>query len=132
MLLEIAWRADDRISLGASKRYGDHVGGHEVGYPHTEIETLRDYVDQAAFGDEARAFGLPAPRGILLLGVQGCGKSLCAKAIAKEWGLPLIRLDPSRLYNKFFGESEKNLRRATDTASALDRKSTRLNSSHRT
>lgn len=74
-----------------------------------------------AFVEPARAkkFGLTPPRGVLLLGVQGCGKSLCAKAIAKEWGLPLIRLDPSRLYNKFFGESEKNLRRATETASAL-------------
>jgi SpoVK/Ycf46/Vps4 family AAA+-type ATPase len=67
----------------------------------------------------AREFGLTPPRGILLIGVQGCGKSLCAKAIAKEWGLPLIRLDPSNLYNKYFGESEKNLKRATRTAEAM-------------
>jgi len=46
-----------------------------------------------AFGEEARRFGLPAPRGILLLGVQGCGKSLCAKAVAREWRFPLLRLD---------------------------------------
>jgi AAA+ superfamily predicted ATPase len=64
----------------------------------------------------AKKFGLAPPRGILLIGVQGCGKSMCAKAIAKEWGLPLIRLDPSNLYNKFYGESEKNLKRATRTA----------------
>jgi SpoVK/Ycf46/Vps4 family AAA+-type ATPase len=47
------------------------------------------------------------PKGLLLLGVQGCGKSLCAKAIAKEWGLPLLKLEPGRLYEKFIGESEK-------------------------
>lgn len=69
--------------------------------------------------DSAKRFGLSPPRGILLLGVQGCGKSLCAKAIASEWGLPLVRLDPSSLYNKFFGESEKNLKRATRTAEQL-------------
>lgn len=69
--------------------------------------------------ERAREFGLTAPRGILLLGVQGCGKSLCAKAIAAEWQLPLIRLDPSILYNKYFGESEKNLRRAIHTAEAM-------------
>lgn len=76
---------------------------------------------KVAFTDPegAKRFGLTPPRGILLLGVQGCGKSLCAKAIASEWGLPLIRLDPSSLYNKFFGESEKNLKRATRTAERL-------------
>jgi AAA+ superfamily predicted ATPase len=64
-------------------------------------------------------FGLSFPRGVLLLGVQGCGKSLCAKAVAAEWGLPLLRLDPSSLYNKFFGESEKNFQRAIKTAEKL-------------
>ena len=67
----------------------------------------------------ARSFGLTPPKGVLLVGVQGCGKSMCAKAIAREWGLPLIRLDPSSLYNKYFGESEKNLRRAIHTAEAM-------------
>jgi ATP-dependent 26S proteasome regulatory subunit len=76
---------------------------------------------KAAFTEpeRARSFGLAAPKGVLLLGVQGCGKSMCAKAIAREWGLPLIRLDPSNLYNKYFGESEKNLRRAIRTAEAM-------------
>jgi hypothetical protein len=64
----------------------------------------------------ARQFGLPFPKGVLLLGVQGCGKSLCAKAVAGAWGLPLLRMDPSNLYNKFVGESEKNFERATKTA----------------
>jgi hypothetical protein len=76
---------------------------------------------KAAFSEPLRAkeFGLSPPRGILLLGVQGCGKSMCAKAIAREWQLPLIRLDPSNLYNKYFGESEKNLKRATRTAETM-------------
>src|SRR5690606_19037513 len=57
---------------------------------------------RAVFEDPARArdFGLSAPRGILLLGVPGCGKSMSAKAVAREYNLPLIRLDPSRLYTK--------------------------------
>ncbi len=64
--------------------------------------------------DAARAasLNLPFPRGILLLGVPGCGKSLSAKAVAREWNLPLIRLDASRIYNKYVGETEGNLHRA--------------------
>ncbi len=64
--------------------------------------------------DPARAasYHLPFPRGILLLGVPGCGKSLSAKAVAREWGLPLIKLDASRIYNKYVGETERNLHRA--------------------
>ncbi len=75
----------------------------------------------AAFRDSQRAsdFGLTPPRGVLLVGVQGCGKSLSAKAVARAWGLPLIRLDPARLYNKFVGESERNLRLAIETAARL-------------
>jgi len=61
---------------------------------------------------QARQFGLTFPKGVLLLGVQGCGKSLCSKAVAMEWGLPLLKFDPSALYNKYLGETEKNLKRA--------------------
>jgi hypothetical protein len=67
----------------------------------------------------AARFGLPFPKGMLLLGVPGSGKSLCAKAVAMEWGLPLLRMDPSRLYNKYIGESEKNYRRAMETAEKM-------------
>ncbi len=76
---------------------------------------------QNAFEDPARAkeYGLSPPKGLLLIGVQGCGKSLCAKAVAAEWKLPLIRLDPSNLYNRYVGESEKNLRRAIKLAEAM-------------
>jgi hypothetical protein len=84
---------------------------------------LKDWLAKRklAFTDpeRARSFGLVPPKGVLLVGVQGCGKSMCAKAVARQWGLPLIRLDPSSLYNKYFGESEKNLRRAIHTAEAM-------------
>jgi SpoVK/Ycf46/Vps4 family AAA+-type ATPase len=65
-----------------------------------------------AFSAGAKRFGITPPKGIFLLGVQGCGKSLAAKAVAREWGLPLLILEPGRLYDKFIGESEKNLERA--------------------
>jgi len=67
----------------------------------------------------ARAFGLDFPRGVLLTGVPGCGKSLCARAVATEWSLPLLRLDPAGLYNKYIGETEKNLDRALRLAQRM-------------
>lgn len=71
--------------------------------------------------DRARAeeFGLAFPKGVLLLGVPGCGKSLCAKAVAREWGLPLLKLDPANLFDKYVGDSEKNFKRAMQTAERL-------------
>ena len=69
--------------------------------------------------EKAAEFGLEFPKGVLLLGVPGCGKSLCAKAVAMEWQLPLLKLDPSNLYNKFIGESEKNFKRAISTAERM-------------
>ncbi len=69
--------------------------------------------------ERAAAFGLPFPKGILLTGVPGCGKSLCAKAVAHEWDLPLLRLDPALLYDKFVGDSEKNFKRALSTAERM-------------
>jgi len=69
--------------------------------------------------ERAAEFGLTFPKGVLLVGVPGCGKSLCAKAVATEWRLPLLRLDPGALYNKYIGETEKNFRRAMDVASRL-------------
>jgi ATP-dependent 26S proteasome regulatory subunit len=74
---------------------------------------------QRAFGEDAQRFGLPTPRGLLLLGVQGCGKSLCAKAVAREWRFPLLRLDLAAV----FGDSEKSpeitIREATAVAESL-------------
>ncbi|NIP29398.1 MAG: AAA family ATPase [Candidatus Dadabacteria bacterium] len=69
--------------------------------------------------DKARGFGLDFPKGILVLGVPGCGKSLCAKAVAMEWELPLLKFDTANLYNKYIGETEKNLNNAINTAEKL-------------
>ncbi len=74
---------------------------------------------QLGFSAEARELNLAPPRGILLVGVQGCGKSLAAKVIARQWGLPLLKLDAGALYDKYIGESEKNLRRAMTQAEAM-------------
>ncbi len=74
---------------------------------------------QGALTNEAAAQGLPHPRGMLLLGVQGAGKSLSAKAVATAWQRPLLRLDPSVLYDRFIGESEKKLREALRQAEAM-------------
>jgi hypothetical protein len=76
---------------------------------------------RAVVADPQRAieFGLRYPKGILLLGVPGCGKSMCAKAVATEWGLPLLKLDPANLYDKYIGDSEKNFKRALQTAERM-------------
>ncbi|HEY9228146.1 MAG TPA: AAA family ATPase, partial [Gemmatimonadaceae bacterium] len=67
----------------------------------------------------AASFGLRFPKGVLLLGMPGCGKSMCAKAVACEWGLPLLKLDPSNLYDKYIGNSEKNFTRALAIAERM-------------
>ena len=69
--------------------------------------------------ERAAQFGLTFPKGVLLLGVQGCGKSLCARMVASEWDLPLLKMDPAKMYNKYVGETEKNLERATTTAEKM-------------
>jgi ATPase family associated with various cellular activities (AAA) len=74
---------------------------------------------RVGFTPEARAINLSAPKGVLLVGVQGCGKSLAAKFIAGQWELPLLKLDAGRLYEKYVGESEKNFRKATTLAEAM-------------
>jgi SpoVK/Ycf46/Vps4 family AAA+-type ATPase len=89
-----------------------HVGG---------LAGLKDWLRKraAAFTEHARAFGLPAPKGILLLGVQGCGKSLCAKAVSGLWQLPLLRLDMGRIFGSLVGSSEENVRRAIAVAESV-------------
>ncbi|HEY5931825.1 MAG TPA: AAA family ATPase [Nitrospira sp.] len=74
---------------------------------------------QVGFTAEAKSLNLTPPRGIMLVGVPGCGKSLAAKAIAREWKLPLLKLDAGRLFDKFVGESEKNFRKAIEMAESL-------------
>jgi len=71
------------------------------------------------FLEPENRFGLKPPKGILLLGVQGGGKSLAAKAVAGSWGVPMLRLDFAVLYNKFFGETERNLREALKMAEVM-------------
>ena len=85
------------------------------------LSVLKEWLTKRAiaFTDEARAFGLPAPKGILLLGVQGCGKSLCAKAVARRWQLPLLRFDMGRMFGSLVGSSEENVRRAIAVAESV-------------
>ncbi len=82
---------------------------------------LREWVAKRknAWTPEGRKFGLVPPKGVLIMGVQGCGKSLAAKSIAAEWGYDLVRLDAGSLYDKYVGESEKRLKRALDLAQRL-------------
>lgn len=72
-----------------------------------------------AFSERARAFGLPEPRGLLLLGVQGAGKSLVAKAISSQWQLPLLRLDLGSVFGELVGASEQNMRTALRLAESV-------------
>ncbi len=82
------------------------------------LARLKQWIGQRhdAFDGSVLPAGLDPPKGVLLLGVQGCGKSLAAKAVAGGFGLPLVRLDFGALYNKFQGETEKNLREALASA----------------
>ena len=74
---------------------------------------------QGALSDKAVDFGLAAPRGVLMLGVQGAGKSMCAKAIATAWQRPLLRMDVGALYDRYVGESERRLRETLAQAEAM-------------
>ena len=82
---------------------------------------LKDWLSKrkSAFTDEGRRFGLVPPKGVLITGVQGCGKSLATRAVAAEWDVELARLDAGALYDKFVGESEKRLHRALELAQKL-------------
>lgn len=97
-------------------------------YPATEqisdiggLDNLKDWLLRrgGAFSERARQYGLPYPRGLLLIGIQGTGKSLTAKAIAHHWHLPLLRLDVGRLFGGLVGESEARTRQMIQVAEAL-------------
>jgi hypothetical protein len=85
------------------------------------LEALKHWLDQRhrAFSDEARRFGLPLPRGVLLVGPQGTGKSLTARAIAHSWSMPLLRLDVGRLFAGLVGASEARTREMIHWVEAL-------------
>ncbi len=91
----------------------DSVGG---------LDELKRWLHQRsnAFSERAREYGLPQPKGMLILGVPGCGKSLIAKTTSRLWGLPLLRLDMGRVYDgSMVGRSEANLRNALKTAESI-------------
>ena len=85
------------------------------------LDNLKDWLLRRgnAFSEKARQYGLPYPRGLLLAGIQGTGKSLTAKAIAHHWHLPLLRLDVGRLFAGLIGESESRTRQMIQIAEAL-------------
>lgn len=73
----------------------------------------------ATFSEEAKSFGLNPPKGVLLVGIPGCGKSLTAKCIASAWNMPLLKLDMGKIFGKYVGDSEANIRQALKTAEAI-------------
>ncbi len=85
------------------------------------LENLKQWLvkRQIAFTERAARFGLPSPRGVMLLGVQGCGKSLCAKAASSLWNLPLLRFDIGQMFSSLVGSSEENVRRTIQTAESV-------------
>jgi SpoVK/Ycf46/Vps4 family AAA+-type ATPase len=97
------WAVDERI---------DDIGG---------VDKLKEWLKKrkTSFGLKASNYGLPTPRGLLLVGIQGTGKSLTAKAIASEWQLPLLKLDVGKLFGGIVGESESRLRQMIDVAETL-------------
>jgi SpoVK/Ycf46/Vps4 family AAA+-type ATPase len=90
----------------------DEIGG---------LEVLKGWLQKrrGAFTSRARDFGLPLPKGILLIGVPGCGKSLTAKAVGAAWQMPLLRLDVGKIFGGLVGASEENIRKAIKTAEAI-------------
>jgi SpoVK/Ycf46/Vps4 family AAA+-type ATPase len=90
----------------------DGVGG---------LDALKSWLDLRgrAFTPQARAYGLSAPRGVLLLGAPGCGKSLTAKAVAASWRLPLLQLDIGKVFSSYVGSSEENMRQSLKVAESI-------------
>ena len=85
------------------------------------LNQLKEWLNlrSKAFKPEARDFGLPSPKGVLLLGAPGCGKSLTAKVIGNVWNMPLLRLDFGSIFSGLVGSSEKNMRQALKTAESV-------------
>ena len=104
-------------TMGCLESIVADVSPDEIGGLHNLKRWLN--LRRGGFSVRGREFGLDPPRGILLLGVQGCGKSLCAKVVASAWRMPLLRMDPGVLYQKFIGESEARLREALTQAESM-------------
>jgi len=106
------------VARGGILEWIEPEGGLEV---IGGLNNLKDWLVKRKdfFSDEARAYGLPAPKGILLVGVPGCGKSLTAKVVGIAWQVPVVRMDAGRLFGKYIGESEGLVRRALELAEAI-------------
>ena len=85
------------------------------------LDNLKRWLAQrrGAWGESAREFGLEPPRGMIVLGVQGCGKSLCARAVAGEWKIPLVKFDAAAIFDKYIGETEKRIQKVFKVAEGL-------------
>ena len=101
-MLEFIEAADDMAALGG-------------------LDNLKRWLRQrrGAWEQSARQFGLEPARGVIILGVQGCGKSLCARAVAGEWKLPLVKFDAAAVFDKYIGETEKRMRKVFRVAEGL-------------
>ena len=107
-------RANDSLEIYFPKETLDQVGGMEAFKRWLELRK-----SALLHFDAFQKYGLPAPKGILLTGVPGCGKSLVCRAIAGSWGLPLLRLDPAKIYSPSLGASEKNFLDSLAIASSV-------------
>ncbi|MBT8225300.1 MAG: AAA family ATPase [Dactylosporangium sp.] len=105
-------RQSQALEFYSAEETPDDVGG---------LEVLKHWLElrERAFGDEAVAYGLPAPKGVALIGIPGTGKSLTAKMVGGLWRLPLLRLDVGALFGSLVGESEERVRRALDLAETV-------------
>jgi SpoVK/Ycf46/Vps4 family AAA+-type ATPase len=85
------------------------------------LENLKQWLAQRrnSWEPQAREFGLDPPKGVIILGVQGCGKSLCARSVAGEWKLPLVKFDTAAIYDKYIGETEKRIQKVFKVAEGL-------------
>jgi ATP-dependent 26S proteasome regulatory subunit len=85
------------------------------------LQNLKSWLGQrrGAWDEAARKFGLEPARGVIILGVQGCGKSLCARAVAGEWKLPLVKFDTAAVFDKYIGETEKRIQQVFRVAEGL-------------
>jgi SpoVK/Ycf46/Vps4 family AAA+-type ATPase len=125
IVLDAALSADDLSVILEEKEQVIRKTGY-LQYHHTQaqmqhvggMDKLKDWLHKRAqaFTLRAQTFGLPAPKGLLLIGVQGCGKSLTAKAVSSLWQMPLLRLDLGALFSGYIGASEENTRKAIASA----------------
>jgi len=104
-------RKSGTLEFVRSKVKLDQIGG---------LENIKEWLDTRsnAYSSKAKEFGLDTPKGVLVMGISGCGKSLCAKAIASAWNLPLLRLDLNQVYSGLMGSPEDVFRRSIKTVEA--------------